>query len=195
MAKRTHTTRESWLLAAVVKLSTLLKKHDAVMPEKYAVSCGFPKSRKAMAIGQCWDPTCTEDGTTHMFVCPSVNSALTVLATLLHEMVHAAVGLECKHRGAFRKLAKAVGLEGKMTATFVSEENPLMAVLKTITEQLGPYPHSALVRKMAATRPPAGGWVKFVSKNDDEYILRLSPRALEKAGGPTDPWGDKMEEA
>lgn len=194
MAKREHKTRETWLLAAVLKLKPLLKKAGVEMPEKYAVSCGFPKSRNK-AIGQCWDPTCTDDGTIHMFISPSIQKATRVLDILIHEMIHAAVGLECKHRGKFRIVAKVIGLEGKMTATTVSEENPLMEHLEAIVKALGPYPHSALTRTPTATRPPAGGWVKFQSKNDELYILRLSPRALEIAGAPTDPWGDTMVEA
>jgi hypothetical protein len=189
-----HKTREAWLLTAITKLQPLLKEHGVQMPEKFAVSCGFPKARKK-AIGQCWDPTCTDDGTSHLFICPSLQEAATVLATLIHEMIHAAVGLECKHRGKFRIIAKAIGLEGKMTATFVSEENPLMEKLLKISNQLGPYPHSALTRKAMATRPPAGGWVKFRSINEEDYILRVSPRALEQHGPPLDPWGDVMEVA
>ena len=194
MSKREHKTREAWLLAAAVKLAPLLKAHGVAMPEKYAVSCGFAKAR-SKAIGQCWGSTCTEDGTIHMFVCPSIQAATRVLDILIHEMIHAAVGLECKHRGAFRVLAKAIGLEGKMTETFVSEDSPLMKTLEKISDQLGPYPHSALVRKMAATRPPAGGWVKFRSTTQANYILRVSPRALEDHGAPRDPWGNEMEEA
>ncbi len=189
-----HKTRESWLLAAVSKLAPLLKKHGVGMPEKYAVSCGFPKSRNK-AIGQCWPPNCTEDETSHMFVCPSIQQATRVLDILAHEMIHAAVGLECKHRGKFRVIAKAIGLEGKMTETFVGEDNPLMKTLRQISESLGTYPHSALTRQATATRPPAGGWVKFKSTREEDYILRVSPRALEDHGAPRDPWGDEMEPA
>ena len=47
---------------------------------------------------------------------------LEVAATLVHELVHIlAVGVEEGHRGKFTKLAKAIGLEGKMTATHAGE--------------------------------------------------------------------------
>lgn len=194
MAKRTFKTREQWLLAAVTKLAPILSKQgDVEMPKKFAVSCGFSKSRKAASIGQCWSPTCTDDGTTHMFVCPSLKDASVVLATLLHEMIHAAVGLGCKHRGDFRKTAKTVGLEGKMTATVAGEM--LKEKLEAIAKSLGAYPHSALIRNPVASRPPAGGWVKFHSTNDEDYILRLSPRALEDHGPPMDFEGDMMVES
>jgi hypothetical protein len=194
MAKREFKTREAWLLAAVTKLHPLLKKHDVQMPEKYAVSCGFAKAR-TKAIGQCWSPECTKDETTHMFVCPSIQTAIGVLDVLIHEMIHAAVGVECRHRGKFRKVAKAIGLEGKMTATFVGKDNPLMPTLEKISAALGPYPHSALTKRATALRPPAGGWIKFHSTNDEDYILRLSPRAFEDHGAPCDYDGDEMVES
>lgn len=191
MAKRVYKTRETWLLAAVGKLVPLLKKHGVKMPEKHAVSCGFPKTR-VKAIGQCFGPTCTKDETVHMFVCPSLQKATRVLDTLLHEMIHAAVGCGCGHRGKFRIIAKAVGLEGKMTATGVSEGSPLMKTLEKVVESLGDYPHSAITRAQTASRPPGGGWVKFKSEEEDDYILRISPRALENHGPPRDPWGNHM---
>lgn len=190
MAK-TYKIRETWLQAAVAKLNPLLKEQNVEMPEKWQVSCGFPKGGQK-AIGQCWDPTCTEDGTVHMFICPSLQKATKVLDVLLHEMIHAAVGLECGHKKAFRRVATAIGLEGKMTATFVSEDNPLFARLDEIARAIGPYPHSALTRRRAAARPPAGGWVKLESINDPTYILRISPRALEEHGVPCDFNGDAM---
>ncbi len=36
---------------------------------------------------------------------------------LLHEMIHAAVGIDAGHKGPFKRAAIAVGLAGPMTAT------------------------------------------------------------------------------
>lgn len=194
MSKPKHKTREQWLTAAVEKMRRLLKEHDVDMPEKWQVSCGFPKSR-SKAIGQCWSGSCTEDGTHHMFICPSLAKATRVLDVLLHEMIHAAVGTECGHKGKFRIIAKAVGLTGKMTATVCEEGSALHDKLVGIATTLGDYPHSALTKNPVAWRPPAGGWVKFQSVNEEGYILRVSPKSLNEHGVPKDPWGDDMEEA
>lgn len=192
MARKTHATREGWLRAAVGLLTPRLEEAGATMPEDWAVSVGWPRGKKA--IGQCWPPETTDDEkTTHMFVSPKLGDPVVVLATLLHEMVHAGVGCSHGHRGPFRTIARAVGLEGKMTSTSAGEE--LMEHLRRLADRLGPYPHAAITRSPAAQRPPAGGWVKFVSRHAEDYILRVSPRALEEHGPPQDPWSDVMEEA
>lgn len=195
MARREHKTRESWLLAAAKKLEAVLAIHGAAMPDRYAVSCGFPKGVSGKYIGQCFSRDCTQDETVHIFVCPTLGDPEKILGVLLHEMIHAAVGVECGHRGAFRALARSVGLAGPMTATHVPKESDLHEVVGEISERLGPYPHSPLMKTAANRRPPAGGWVKFQSKNADDYILRVSPKALEEHGAPRDPWGDEMTRA
>jgi hypothetical protein len=67
---------------------------------------------------ECWSNLASADNTTEIFICPSQSEPVAVLAILLHELVHAAVGLECGHKGAFKRVALALGLEGKMTATY-----------------------------------------------------------------------------
>lgn len=194
MTKIKHKTREGWLVAGVSKLDGKFFAHNGYdLPKKWQVSCGFPRA-SAKAIGQCWDPEVSADGTTQMFVCPSLANPVEVLAILLHEMIHASVGVKVGHKGVFRKLVKEFGLAGKMTATFAEEGSDLEQTLKVLAEGLGAYPHAAMKRKRKSTssRPT---WVVYVSPDDEDYKLSASPVVVESYGPPKDPWGNEMRRA
>lgn len=194
MTPNEYQTREQWLAAAMDAQSKWLAEHDMRVPERVRASVGFPKYGTPRAIGQCWSPTHTTDETTHVFVSPMLGDTIVVLSTLLHELVHAAVGCEAGHKGPFLKGVRAVGLKGKATATFAEEGSPLHDKLLALSEELGPYPHSPITRG-GKKRPPGGGWVKLTSTQDETYIIRISPKAFKENGSPTDPWGNQMVEA
>lgn len=193
MPREPHTTREGYLVEAMALLDKeFFAGRGYTLPAKLRVSCGFPKGASSKAIGQCWDPKVAVDGTTHMFISPALGEEIvSVLATLLHEMIHAQVGLEEKHKGAFRKLAKEFGLAGKMTATYAEQGSELHHKLSMISAQLGPYPHAPM-RPLKKTKPAASGWVRLMSKNEEGYRLVISPKMIEEFGYPQDPWGDEM---
>ena len=185
-----HKTREGWLVAAIVEIDkTFFKDKGYKLPKKLQVSCGFARG-VSRAIGQCFPPERSADKTTQMFVCPSMGDAVKVLATLLHEMIHASVSCKVGHRGAFRKLAKEFGLAGKMTATFAEEGSDLHKKLKAMFKRLGKYPHAALEKsiKLGTRR----GWIRLVSPHLDTYRITISPVMLEESGAPLDPWGNEM---
>lgn len=188
-----HDTREGWLKGAMGILGErYFKANGYELPEKLAVSCGFPRSSSGKAIGQCFDPKCSKDETTHMFVCPTRDEPVEVLGILLHEMIHASVGIEAGHKGPFRKLAKEFGLEGKMTATVVAEGTDLHAQMLRIAGELGTYPHAAM-QPVKRARKPGGGWLRYRSATEEDYKILISPKQLEEHGPPRDPWGDEME--
>ena len=196
--KNTAPTREAWLSEAMDRLVDVIEMAGVTVPRsKLAASCGIPQG-KSSYIGQCWSESATEDGTAHLFVCPTVGGEtieqkVQLLGILLHEMIHATVGVVHKHQGEFRRVARAVGLKGKLTATTVAEGSDLHVELTLHAKKLGDYPHSRMLRKRAAaTRPPAGAWIKFVSTTEDDYILRLSPKSFEEHGAPLDPWSQEM---
>jgi hypothetical protein len=199
-------TREQWLIAAAHALSVHFfpiaagtrkeagkKMHE--LPRKLQCSCGFPyKSREA--IGQCWSPKLSADGTTQVFVSPCQDEPVRVLDILLHELIHAAVGTEEGHRGEFKRVATALGLSGKMTATIAEPGSELHARLSRIARDLGPYPHKAVNKDAGGEgkkkKKKGGGWVRLMSESEPEYRVVISPRQLDEHGVPTDPWGDPM---
>lgn len=211
-------TREKWLFEAALELEKMfLIPAGAPLPLKLSVSAGWARgSRKA--IGQCFSPLAAVDGeTTHVFVCPRLGAdVVEVLATLLHELVHAAVGVKEKHAGRFKTVARAVGLEGKLTATYAKEGTELHRKLLEISSRLGDYPHVPLRSTGGGgelPKPPKGGaeesdgeegeggagkkakgWVRLQSPSEPKYTVVVSPKSLEEYGYPADPWGTTMVE-
>jgi hypothetical protein len=193
MARNTHDTREGWLREAVAHLDKkFFQEHGYELPEKVAVSCGFPKGGGSKAIGQCWHPEVAADGTHHLFICPTQDDPVRVLDILLHELIHACVGTEHGHKKPFKDMAREFGLKGKPTATYVPEGTETYFKLCRIKEALGPYPH----KKMQPPPKPKGkggsGWIRMVSPETDLYKVVVSPRMLEEYGAPRDPWGNEM---
>jgi hypothetical protein len=152
--------REQWLTDAVGKLTPLFRGAGLAVPE-LRVSCGFPSkgglATKKKVIGECWDGLCAADGKPQLFISPMLCDAATaggVLATLVHEMVHAAIGTKAKHGPKFKRAMKQVGLEGKPTTT--TADAAMVERLHAILSDLGPYPHSELKhtreRKVQTTR-------------------------------------------
>ena len=198
-------TREQWLNAATHALGAHFfpvaagTKKDAgkkmhVLPKKLQCSCGFPYKSKE-AIGQCWSPSLSADGTTQVFVSPCQDEPVRVLDILLHELIHAAVGTNEGHKGEFKKVAVALGLRGKMTATRAEPGTELHGKLSRIARELGPYPHKALNKNTGTEKKKKekkGGWVRLMSETENEYRVVISPRQLEEHGVPRDPWGDEM---
>lgn len=191
----THETRETWLKAAMDHLNdTFFKPADLPLPEKLFVSIGWAKNAgKGNAIGQCFPPAWSGDEkAVNMFICPRLGDPVEVLATLLHEMVHAAVGCEHGHKAPFKRVIKQFGLAGKATATYAEPGTDCHDKLLGISGTLGPYPHVLMVARKKSKRGSMGGWVRLMSTNEETYKVLVSPKMLEEHGYPVDPWGDEM---
>jgi hypothetical protein len=188
-------TREVWLQKLLRKLRPLFTGAGIQLPAAIRVSCGWPSSRALVSptsnnrtIGQCWPVDASADGTPEIFISPYLSEAAWVAATLTHELVHAADDCEHGHKAAFKKMAVAVGLTGKMTATKAGPE--LAERLNSICEQLGPYPHASLDR---STLPKQGTRMKKLECPDCGYTVRTTAKWIE-AGMPTCPCGTEMLE-
>ena len=98
------------------------------------------------------------------------------------------MGIECKHRKPFTTAAKAIGLEGKATATVAG--SALIERLKELIDELGEYP----------ARPPGGEQeaedAEHTDAEGDLQGLRLRVRMtrtwIDDAGLPTCGCGGKM---
>jgi hypothetical protein len=108
-------------------------------PEDVIVAYGFPKGRHGLkAIGQCFQNPKPENKSCVIFIRPCQwKTPLDVLHVLVHEMVHAATP-GAGHRGAFKILARNVGLEGPLRATFAGKA--LCGRLNAVSAKLGPFP-------------------------------------------------------
>jgi hypothetical protein len=167
-------TREQWLNAMAEEFRAIFF-NGTFAPElpDCRYSCGWPKGR-AKAIGQCFAAESSADHHFEIFISPELDDACRVGDVLLHECIHAVVGLECKHRGKFRSTSIKCGLTGDMKATVASDE--LKARLETLVEKIGPYPHAQLVA--ASQRKKEGTRMKKLVCPNCGCIVRGSEKSL-----------------
>lgn len=135
--------REIWLNELMYRLAAYMEEVEpgsAAKVGNWRVSCGWPFASRR-AIGQCWSASASKAGKVEMFISPSLERADEVDHVLLHEMVHASVEVR-GHGGKFAKLARKLGLEGKMTATIPGDA--VRERLNAIIAGMPPYPHNAL---------------------------------------------------
>jgi hypothetical protein len=203
-------TREGWLGAVRDHkvIQALFEATGFPIPENTRVSCAFPgsraRARKTKRIGECWNAANSADNHFEIMVTPIMADPVQVAGVLIHELVHAAVGLECGHRGNFRKVALGVGLAGKMTATH--ESPALVAILESVIKEIGPYPHATLnadrtrqstrMIKVVCGDSNCPG-LRVVGSKLQPYSFRMSRKNIEMFDGelPTCPCGSRMHEA
>ena len=181
-------------MQAVRALRPIFKSNGIELPEEVRVSVGWPggRGKKDGVIGQCWSSKASEDGVHQIFISPVLKDSDRVLATLVHELVHAVD--DCNgHRAAFGRMARAMGLEGPLTATVAGDE--LKATLDKIIGKLGDYPHAALRGAVATSQPKQTTRMLKVECPDDGYTVRTTRKWLDAMGTPVCPCGLQMEVA
>ncbi|AZF93782.1 hypothetical protein HOU70_gp49 [Arthrobacter phage Liebe] len=154
------------------------------------MSVGWPggNGRKNAVIGQCWATSASADQVAQLFVSPVLDDAVRVLDVLTHELVHAVDDCKSGHKGAFAKIAKSLGLTGKMTATVAGDE--LKATLESIAAGLGAYPHAALVNPGAGVEGPkkqTTRQLKVECAEGSGYKARITRQWLDDFGAPICP--------
>ena len=193
-------TREEWLQSAVELLKPVFKEKTGLSLPRVRVSVGWPSrggtGAGSRVIGQCWNTCAAADGVPQIFISPVLGDSIKVLETLVHELVHALDDCESGHRGAFRRIALNVGLEGKMTATHAG--GPLWSDLVLIRGYLGSYPHSPL-SVSAATKTQTTRMLKIqcMEWHEDDpdldgYSVRTTAKWLDR-GFPLCPCGARMD--
>lgn len=188
-----HVTRETYLQAATTHLAPLFAAQGFPLPAVRA-SVGIPaggSGGKLKRIGECWSNRASADNTTEIFICPSQSEPVQVLAILLHELIHAAVGLKCGHKGAFKRVALALGLTGKMTATTPGPQ--LAADLATLADTLGAYPHAALNTALSGRKKQGTRMIKLEC-SDCGWSCRTAQKNVD-AGCPTCHCGGEINPA
>lgn len=191
---KTYDTSEAWLNAGMLlmekRLLKELKEPARKLPAKWRARVGFP-FQSPKAIGQCFSPESSASETVEMWICPTQEEPVTVLNILLHESIHATVGTKEGHKGEFKKMANQLGMAGKMTSAMVAPDHPNYKVLEEVAEALGPYPHQKMV-KTRKKGQAGGGWVRYVSEENEGFKVVVSPKMVEEYGPPKDPWNRDM---
>lgn len=185
-----HPTREGWLLAAISLMRPLFSEKGYTVPE-VRVSCGWPSTRglssKNKVLGEAWCKTAASDKIAQIFITPWLNSPTDpqgILPTLLHEVVHATVGNKEGHNKVFGKCARALGLEGKLTATYASKD--LVQQCIKWHEQLGAFPHGKLDSMKRPKKKQSTRLIKCECKKTG-YTCRTTRKWIEEYGAPLSP--------
>ena len=144
-------SREEWLTCAADLLRGQFEKRGYVLPAAYRVALGWPRNRKA--LGETAGAEFSSTGTLETFVSPLVANALTAIDVLTHEACHALTGKQ--HRTAFKKAAKAMGLEGKAAAMTGLYSPTWRAWAVPLAAKLGEFPHDAMLTDMKRAAKPA----------------------------------------
>src|SRR5207253_101219 len=112
---------EAWLEQAAAFLCDYMEVHGLLLSIPPRVSCGWPSREPRRVIGECFPPGMCEDGRSQIFISPRIADSIEVLGTLLHELIHLAVGCEYRHGKKFSQAACKVGLVRPWTATTVGD--------------------------------------------------------------------------
>ena len=167
--------REAWLNLITDKhLRLHFENKGFTIPDNIRMSCSLT-SRK-QAIGQCWSSVASEDNHFEIFIHPSEADSIRVVDILIHELCHAVVGLEAGHKKPFKQCAEAVGLTGKMTSTYATQE--LKDQIIEWVNDIGQYPHAPLLSD--GTKKQSTRMIKCVCKHC-EYQVYTSKKWIEVA--------------
>lgn len=175
--------RETWLEQVAERMSPWFGS-TPLPPLRLAV--GFPSTgKRGRRVGECWDRESSEDGHFEILIRPDLADPVEVAAVLAHELVHAAVGIEAGHKAPFRKLATAIGLEGKMTATVPGEA--FKRNLTPILSEVGTLPHARL--NFGASSAPKKQSTRLIKTACPVcgYTVRVTRKWLESSGAPLCP--------
>jgi len=176
-----YKTREEWLHAAAEVFRTWFEDEDHQVPEEIRLSVGFAKGAKTNSIGWCYRSEAAEDKIHQIFISPSLTDPVEVLATELHELVHSATDGH-GHDKVFGKVARALGLTGKMTATVPSDD--LRKDLAELAEELGPYPHGKLTHVKTFKGKHGTYNTKLVCQHCEFAIASVSRKKVDELGAP-----------
>lgn len=178
-----YETREQWLSACIDMHARAFEIEGFDFP-KIRIACGFPSvgatRRKNKTIGQCWQSIASNDNTFEILISPVIDSVMEVSAIVAHELCHAVLPQGTGHKAPFKRLATAIGLAGKMTATHASDD--YIARYAEPLESMGEYPHAALNPNESGRKKQTTRMIKAECATCG-YTVRLSRKWLEQ-GAP-----------
>ena len=148
----TYETREQYLNAFIEAAREQFNAVGAPLPLNVRVSVGFTsKGSRGKRIGECWSSDASADGHFEIFISPQIENVAHVCDVLTHELVHAALGIAEGHGKKFGRVARALGLEGPLTATQAGKGWYDWAL--PIIETLGDMPYAQIDGGTRTGRP------------------------------------------
>jgi hypothetical protein len=206
-------TREEWLRAAIEVFRPWFSLINEPLPAKIRISCGWgasgARAENSVILGVTLRRDLSADEVSEIFISPEDADAVSMLETVLHELIHVRDNIASGHRGEFIRLAKAFGFTKPWTETPPSSE--LRPILQAIAWDLGAYPGARVVipsrRSLTLAPFASGGPIKITSAGGgqtnrhilctcpiDGYQVRTTKKWIE-VGLPMCPAGHTMHVA
>jgi len=178
MAKSKTKTREEWLLKVTDEVfRPWFKKQGHPLPKRLRVGVGFTsQGKRGKRIGECWSDDVSGDKTREVVLHIVLDDAMSVLATLFHELVHAALPWGVGHGREFKALAVAGGLEGKMTETHAGLG--FTEWMRPVIKAMPRYPHSGLNATQSTIKKQGTRLIKC-SCPECGYTVRTTAKWIE----------------
>lgn len=174
-------TREQWLIAAAALIcDEVIAPITDIPTPPYRLSIGWPHANKGKhrtILGQCFPRSMSADGVNEIFLTPLTGAKDTpeILATIVHELIHAFDDCQNGHLKPFKDLAVAAGLTGRMTATTAGPA--LTEHLAEIADFLGEIPHAPL--DTSTVKKEKGRQLKLLCE-DCGGIFRASNKVIQQ---------------
>ena len=135
------TSREGWLNEFIALARPVFARAGAPLPGNVRAAICPPHRQKQRAIGLCWSDAAAEDKGREIWITAAETDPVRVAGILVHELCHAALPHHVKHGKPFGRLARALGLEGPLTAT--TEGAAFRTLWAACLGRLGPIPTAA----------------------------------------------------
>ena len=131
----------------MTKLNDTPAEYEDYLVYKYEqIACGWPSKSAGRSskrrIGECWPRSSSKNKVNEVIISMVIENPVEVLDILIHEDIHVIDDCQNGHKAAFKKIALAIGLTGKMTATTAGPDLKLQ--LEAIASNLGAYPHGSI---------------------------------------------------
>jgi len=135
--------RETWLNEMAARMAPRFAELGHPLPP-FRVSVGFTSGGMGSnRVGECWDKSASGDARFEIFISPDVATSIDAGYILAHELTHAAVGIDQGHKGAFAKVALAIGFTRPLTHKAAVSEL-LLSMLQPVIDELGDIPHAPI---------------------------------------------------
>lgn len=170
-------SREDWLLQVVDIARPMFAEAGSPLPETVRVAIGRT-SRKSY-LGECWSNQQSDDGHREIWIKPYTRDRIEIISVLIHELCHAALPFEVKHKKPFIDLARKMMLEGKPTSTHGGDA--FREIWEPKLGELGEYPGGVLNEKaLVADKAPAQKAHLKLCCNNCDINFWITPKFIKK---------------
>jgi hypothetical protein len=132
--------RDLWLVRATKELRAYITGVGLPLPKRVTLKVGATQLVSGVpALGECWPSKASPEHEPGIVISASLTDPIVVLATVVHELIHAADDCQSRHGPWFASWANALGLVvGNLPSTTAGPR--LGRYLEGLARRLGPFP-------------------------------------------------------